>query len=273
MFFPDYHLHSHFSTDSDADINDIISQAKSNGMNSICMTDHHDLDFPFFDENGERQFQLDLPSYYKDLSSLKEQLAPDFDLRIGVELGVMPSCTDKATEFAVSHKELDFIICSTHIVDGLDPYEPEYFDKYSDAEGYRLYFEAILDTVKGYTDFDVYGHLDYIVRYGKRKFDSFEFKNYRDIFEELLKIIIHNGRGIEVNTGGLYRGMSVAHPHIDILRLYKELGGEVITVGSDAHTADRVGYGFDTAKELLLSCGFKHYCTYEKRKTSFHDIH
>ena len=272
MIFPDYHLHSEFSTDSTAALEEIIRSAKENGLTSLCLTDHHDLDFPFFDKDGNMEFQLDLPAYHKTLAKLRDEVAPDFDLRIGIELGIMPSTVQKGTAFAKDHTELDFIICSTHIVDGMDPYYPDYFEKYGEADGYRRYFEVILEALRGYTDFDVYGHLDYVVRYGPNKNRFYDPADYREIFEEILKIIIDHGRGIELNTGSLYRGLDVPHPHIDLLKLYKKLGGEIITVGSDAHTPDRIGYGFDVARDMLLAAGFTHYTTFKNRKAEFHPI-
>ena len=274
MFFPDYHLHSHFSTDSEAELHAIIESAKEKGITEICLTDHHDIDFPlaYSYEPGVMAFQLDLPTYKETISSLKEELAPDFTLRLGVELGVMPSTTKKAKAFVSANSDLDFVICSTHIVDGIDPYFPEYYEGKTDSEGFRRYFEVILETVKDFTDFDCYGHLDYIVRYGRNKNRDFSFPDYRDIFEAIFKIIIPAGRGIEINTASLYHDMDVPHPASGILMLYKEMGGEIITVGSDAHTPDKVGYGFDVARDFLLSHGFTHYCTFNHRIPEFHKI-
>ena len=272
MIFPDYHLHSEFSTDSTAPLSEIIASAKEKGLTSLCLTDHHDLDFPFFDKEGNREFQLDLQKYISKLNELQNAQTPGFDIRIGVELGVMPSVTENANEFVKEYDSLDFIICSTHIVDGMDPYYPSYFEKYGEENGYRRYFEVILEALRGYTDFDVYGHLDYCVRYGPNKNKYYDPADYRDLFEEILKIIIESGRGIEINTGSLYRGLDVPHPHFELLKLYKELGGEIITVGSDAHTPDRIGYGFDVARDLLLAAGFTHYTTFKNRKPEFHPI-
>ena len=149
---------------------------------------------------------------------------------------------------------------------------PEYFYDKTETEGYRLYFESILDNVTCIKDYDVYGHLDYVVRYGPSKSGNYIFKDYSDVFEAILKQIISDGKGIEINTGGLYKGLTFPHPKIEILKLYKELGGELITIGSDAHTPNYIGYGFDTAENLLKECGFKYYCTFKARKPIFHNL-
>lgn len=268
MIFPDYHLHSCFSSDCKTMPIDIINQAKAKGLTSVCFTDHHDIDFPILESEPDIDFQLDIEAYHKELTQLRDSVQ-DFDLKIGVELGVMPNVTDKAALYAKKHNELDFIICSTHVVDGIDPYYPEYFNSKTDKQGYLRYFEEILNTVTNFRDYNVYGHLDYIVRYGKNKSDSFDFSDYKDIMNEILKTIIDSGNGIEINTGSLYRGLKYPHPHKDILKMYKDLGGEIITIGSDSHDLEHIGYGFDVARELLLACDLSYYCTFSKRKPTF----
>ncbi len=272
MIFPDYHLHSSFSSDSSADMADNIKNAKENGITSICITDHYDIDFPVRTDEPEMDFQLDYETYIKYMSELKKKLYPDFDLRIGVEMGLMYDSKEKCSDFVKAHPEFDFIIASIHVVDNLDPYYPEYFSDKSDKEGYMKYFETILDVVKEYNDYNVFGHLDYILRCGKTKADFFDIKDYFDVFHEILKTIIQNGKGIELNTAGVYKGLGFCHPHKDILKIYKELGGEIITVGSDSHDAKHIGYGFDLAKDILLDTGFKYYCTFKGQKEEFHSI-
>ena len=217
-------------------------------------------------------FNLDIDRYYKKYHAESLALAPDFDLRVGVELGVMPSTTKKLNTFVSTHPELDFIICSLHVVDGMDPYYPEYFEDKDDRSAYRHYFETLLTCVKEFDHFNVCGHLDYIVRYGRTKADQFDIHDYEDIFRELFPILVSRGQGIEINTGSLYRGLSFPHPHTDILKMYKDAGGEIITVGSDAHHAEHIGYGFDVARDLLLSHGFRYYTTFRGQTAEFHKI-
>lgn len=269
LIFPDYHLHTSFSSDCDANIHNIIKAAKDSGLNSICVTDHYDMDFPVRDDEPDMDFYLDADSYYKYMSEIREQYAPSFDLRIGIELGVMDTTADKLNDYALSHPEFDFIIASSHIIDGLDPYYPEYFEGRSAEDAYRSYFESILYNVEHFKNYNVYGHLDYVLRYGTHKKESYDMSIYMDIFEEIFKHIIYDGKGIEINTGSLYGGLNFPHPHSDILKLYKDMGGEIITVGSDAHKPCYVGYGFDVARKVLLEHDFKYYCTYKKQKPTF----
>ena len=270
--FPDYHFHTDFSSDCDESIYSVIESARKKGLSSLCVTDHYDMDFPVRPEEPEMDFDLDIADYYKNYHQLSETLVPDFDLRIGVELGVMPSTTNKLNAFVQAHPELDFTICSLHVVDGMDPYYPEYFEGKEDLTAYRHYFETLLDCVKEFDNFNVCGHLDYIVRYGKTKAELFDIHDYSDIFYELFQILVSRGQGIEINTGSLYRGLSVPHPHPDILKMYKDAGGEIVTIGSDAHHAEHIAYGFDKAKELLLSNGFRYFTTFKEKKPEFHKI-
>lgn len=270
--FPDYHLHSFFSSDCDAKIDDIITNAKENGLSSICITDHYDMDFPVLPQEPNMTFDLDATKYYDFMSGVRDKYRDNFDFRIGVELGVMEETCDKLNIYTNNHPEFDFFIASSHLVDGLDPYYPEYFEGKTDVQAYYRYFETILYNVKHFKGYNVYGHMDYILRYGKNKADNFNIKDYSDLFEEIFKTIVYDGKGIEINTGSLYRGLDFPHPHKDILKMYKAAGGEIITVGSDAHKPQYIGYGFDVAKDLLIANGFKYYCTFKNQKPEFQKI-
>lgn len=270
--FPDYHLHSEFSSDSEAKLYDIINAAKAKGMSSICITDHYDMDFPDLPEAPGMDFDLDVDHYYTTLTALQKELAPDFDLRIGVELGMMPTTLNKLKNYVKEHSFFDFIIASVHLVDGMDPYYPAYFEGKTEHEAFSRYFENILNFAQNYEDYDVCGHLDYIVRYGAHQADNYKPGDYADIFEPLMKTIVSKGKGIEINTGSLYKNLSFPHPHPDLLDMYKRAGGEIITIGSDAHKPEFIGYGFDVAKEYLIAHGFKYYCTFKDRKPTFHKI-
>lgn len=266
MIRADYHLHSCFSSDSKTQVTEIIETAVLKGFDTICLTDHHDIDFPV-DKSGF-DFQLDAPAYLNALTKLRDEYADRIQIRIGVELGLMSHISGKAAAYANAYP-FDFIIGSSHLVNLVDPYYPEYYEGRTETEAYRAYFESILENVTAIKDYDVYGHLDYVVRYGPTKNLNFKFSDYAEVFEALLKIIIADGKGIEINTAGLYNGLGYPHPHMDILKLYKALGGEIITVGSDAHTTDKIGYGFDTAEQYLLDAGFSYYTVFKNRIPEF----
>ncbi len=262
QFIPDYHIHTEFSSDCKTPVCDLILSAKKMGFSSICITDHNDLNYP--DTPDHISFNINIDKYINTLTKIKNENC-DFDLRIGLEQGVMPSTCSILSDYSKMHPGLDFIICSSHIVDGFDPYYSEYFQGRDYKECCKNYFENILYNVCNFHDYNVYGHLDYIFRYGSgiKLSKDFNISDYKDILECILKTIISDGKGIEINTGSLYRGLDFAHPHKDILKLYHDLGGEIITFGSDSHDKIHIGYDFKKAADIAASIGFKYYCTFK----------
>ena len=159
--------------------------------------------------------------------------------------------------------DFDFIIASSHICNGKDPYYPPFYEGRSEEEAYREYFASIIDNIKKFKNFDVYGHLDYVVRYGPNMDAEYTYEKYRDLLDEILKLLIEEEKGIEINTGGVKRGLKDLHPCTEIVKRYRELGGEIITIGSDAHSPEAITAHFDRAANMLQECGFKYYTTFE----------
>lgn len=261
----DYHLHSSFSGDSDTPMEDVIRKGTDMGFTIMCITEHLDMDFP---ESTGLDFSLDMESYYNKFSTLREKYKPLLDLRFGVELGLQPHLAARHREF-IQEYPFDFIIGSSHIADGIDPYYPEFYEGRTEDEAYRSYFESILENLNAFSDVDVYGHIDYVVRYGPNKNRFYSYKKFSDIIDAILQKIIDKGLGIECNTGGIKYGLGHPNPCEDILTRYRELGGEILTIGSDAHTPKHVGYAFGQLPELLKSCGFTHYTIFKDRKAEF----
>ena len=239
MILADYHLHTSFSSDSESPMEDMIKKAISLGLKTICFTEHHDIDYP--DNPDDFDFLLDLPSYKENLFTMKEQFKDQIEINYGVELGLMPTTLKKCSNF-VKDEPFDFIIGSTHIVDFMDPYDAIYFETYPAGKGLAHYFEDILKNVSSFDDYCVYGHIDYAARYIKDPSFEFHYSDYSDLLDTILKTIIDHGKGIEVNTAGLKYGMNDPNPHHDIIKRYLELGGEIITIGSDGHCPEPVSY-------------------------------
>ena len=282
--YPDFHFHTCFSEDCETPLNDLIDTARKRGITTLCFTDHNDLDYP--QTHGE-SFYLDIDKYIPAIAKLREE-NPDLDIRIGVEQGLMPTTCERLNSYSQEHPGLDFIINSIHVVDGEDPYFPECW-VYPDGtpktadDLYTQYFEDMLYNATHFTDFNVQGHIDYIFRYGPKDDPSFKnvnsdifaneyFPKYKEIIHEILKTHIENGKGIEINTGALTRGLDFMHPHIEILKMYKDLGGEILTFGSDAHVADQLGYKIKEAMEYAKSIGFKYFTTFKNMKPEFHNL-
>lgn len=271
MIRADYHLHSSYSGDSSAPMEDMILKGIQLGLTHMCFTEHMDPDFPYPDPEEEGMFELNTDSYLYELARLKEKYASQIQLLFGVELGVQPHLRRELSIYAKSY-DFDFIIASSHLCNKKDPYYPSFYEGRSDEEAYREYFLSILDNLRAFGNFDVYGHLDYVVRYGKNKDADYCYDKYRDIFDRILETLMEKEKGLEINTGAIGYGLKELNPCTELLRRYRKLGGELITVGSDAHDPQSVARGFDRAAQILTDCGFRYYATFEKRTPEFHRI-
>lgn len=272
MILSDSHMHTCFSTDSESTPESMIQASIKRGLKSICITDHNDKDYPhpeFFDE--EEPFVFDVQQYFNQLSSLKETYKNEIDVRIGIEIGMREHLVAYYQKL-VDENAFDFVIASMHTIHGMDPYYPKYFEGKTDEQGYQEVFAETIHMLKLYDDFDVLGHMDYIVRYGRHQAQEYSYLRFADYFDEILKLIIEKGKGIEVNTSGFKYGLGFAHPHPDILRRYKELGGEIITIGADGHKPEHIAYDFEKVSVLLEACGFKYYTEFRGRKPIFQQL-
>lgn len=260
----DTHMHCQYSGDSDATQESMIQAAIQKKISGICFTDHLDIDYP---EEPEL-FLLDLPNYTASVLALKDVYKDRLPIRLGIELGLQP-------HLAALHKDIltqypfDFVIGSSHVVHGIDPYYPKFYEGRTEQEGYREYFASILENIKAFDDFDVYGHIDYVVRYGPTRNQNYHWSQYQDIIDEILKLLIEKGKGIEINTAGFKYGLGHPNPTEEIIARYRELGGEIITVGADSHKPEHVAYDFEKVPEILKNAGFTYYTVFKERKPEF----
>ena len=238
MLLSDSHIHTMFSSDSEENPVNVVNNAISLGFKHICFTDHNDFDAPL--EDGKVMFDLDFPEYIKYFQNLKESYKNKINIHIGVEQGLMRSVADRVNAYD-SAKQLDFIIGSSHLVYGEDPYYPEFWEKRSAKDTVLTYYESILDNLG----------------------------DFNDLICIILKTIIEQGKGIEVNTAGLKYGMPEPNPCLDIVKMYHDLGGEIITVGSDAHEVKFFAYRFDVVADMLKNAGFNYYTIFNERKPEF----
>ena len=267
----DFHLHSSFSGDSTAPMEDMIRSAIAKGFRSLCFTEHMDMDYPISENTPEGIFTVQTDSYLYELAKLKEAYSDKIKVLFGIELGVQPHLMRELARYARSY-EFDFIIASTHVVQKEDTYYPSFYENRTDEEAYRMYFEELLVCLKAFSNFDVFGHIDYVIRYGTYRDRDYSYDKYADLFEKIIDRLLDMEKGIEINTGGLRKGLREAHPCNAFLRRYREKGGEIITVGSDAHTPEDLGADFDKAARILTDCGFRYYTTFDQRVPSFHKL-
>lgn len=268
MITSDFHMHTSFSTDSDTAPEAMVKGALEKRLKTICITDHLDRDYPFYEELGENAFLFDMDAYFGKLRELQEKYAGRLDIRIGVELGLQPHLGGFCREITEKYP-FDFVIGSLHMMDKKDLYYREEFSELSDAQFYGRAFEETLKILDYVEAFDVLGHLDYVVRYGRDKEKEYSYEAFAPLLDEILKKIIGMGKGIELNSAGLKYGLGFCHPHPDVLGRYRELGGEIITVGSDGHKPEHIAYAFGKAREVLRECGFRYYTQYQGRSPHF----
>lgn len=260
----DTHMHTRFSGDSDANPEEMILAAEAKGLSGLCFTDHLDYDYP--EEPG--LFLLDLSSYEKGIQEFRLKYENHFPVLFGIELGLQPQVAEKNRE-AAGACPFDFIIGSSHVVHGMDPYYSRYYEGRDEDAAYREYFESILENLQTDVDFDVYGHIDYVVRYGPNRNRFYSYRKFSDVIDEILRTLIHMGKGIEINTGGFKYGLGHPNPTEEILSRYRELGGEIITIGADAHVPGHVGYAFDRVPEILTKAGFRYFTIFKNRQPVF----
>lgn len=264
MILSDYHIHTLFSGDCNSSLQSVIDSSIQKGLKEICITDHQD--FGFIADNV--LFEIDSNKYFKDIDNLKEKHFDNLIIKTGIEIGLEPDKYESINNF-ISSNNFDFVIASSHLINGKDPYYPEFFEGKSDYQAFYEYFESIVTNLELFSDFDVYGHLDYVVRYSPNKSLNYSYNTFKDIIDKILIKLLDLNKGIELNTNGYRLGLNFPNPCIDILKRYKELGGDIITIGSDAHNPEDIAYNFDIAENILSDCGFKYYCTFLNRIPQF----
>lgn len=272
----DCHMHSHHSGDSDASMESMIEAAIGAGLDTIAFTEHQDFCYANSPEGAEDKvtptsFMLNADSYLYELLNMREKYRDKIRIEFGVEVGLQKSCVKDNLIFCRDH-EYDFIIGSLHLVDGKDPYYKQFFEGRDEKEVLRQYFTEYYENIKKFHNFDVLGHLDYIIRYMPSGNREYNYAEYGDIIDEIFKELIENEKGIEINTNAMSNGMKEFHPCMAALKRYRELGGEIVTVGSDAHKPENIAEHFDKVPDVLKEAGFKYYCIYENRLPEYHKL-
>lgn len=254
-YLSDYHMHSKYSFDGIQTIEQAIEKAISMNINEICMTEHIS-----FDPDDKSYNYFNFKDYENEINELSIKYRNRIKIKTGLEAGEIHLYKDEYNK-CFSENRLDFIIGSVHNINrkGLNTNIREN----GVHATYENYFKQVLMLVQE-ADFDVLGHLDLIQRYAFNVGGVYDFNNYKEIIHEILKTLISKGKGIEVNTSGLKNNL--LFPKLEILQMYKDLNGEIITVGSDSHNYDRVGENIESTYSLLKDIGFKYVFTFENRK-------
>lgn len=258
--FADYHIHTNYSPDSSANMEDYIIQAIKLGYDDICFTDHIDYGAPFC-------YCCDVKNYLKDIKFYQQKYKDEINIKFGMEFGAQAHHAGYFQNIFNVYN-FDFIILSFHLINDKDLWDRSFQKGKTQAQFNQEYYEEIYKTIQVYTDYSVLGHLDLIRRYDD--FGEMPFEFNKEIIEKILLYVISQGKGIELNTSSFRYNLKDLMPSVDILKHYKALGGEIITIGSDCHYLNHFGYKISEMREFLKTLGYKYFCTFDKMKPSFH---
>lgn len=280
--YADYHVHTEYSDDSLYPMEEVVKDAIRLGLDEICFTDHVDYGIkPDWDGpepivwrrggSGEPDkiplANVDYPRYEAEIRKLQEKYRWQITLRMGLEFG-MQVHTIPLYEKLFARYPFDFILLSVHQVEDKEFWNQDFQRGRTREEFNRRYYEELLALVRRYRHYSVLAHPDLIARYDSA--GPWPFEKLRPILTEILKTVIADGKGIEVNTSCHRYGLKDLTPSRDILRLYRELGGTVLTIGSDSHKKEHLGAFIRETMDELKEMGFEQFCTFEGMKPVFH---
>ena len=294
MIKTDYHIHTDASVDSPTSLEDMIKQAISIGLTEICITNHADfqewkdikdwdlaniyngstplIDYVKVLPDGETcELAIkDFDGYADTYQRLSQTYADRISVLMGCELGLYAESPKDVAAYAAKYP-FDFIIGSQHTFGkhdiGLN--RETCFEGIAKRDAYTTHLTEMIQNVRNFDCFDVLGHTDYIIRYWPHDDREMHVYDFDDLLTILFKTLAEKGKGIEINTSGFRYGLGHAHPSLEILRKYRDCGGEIITVGSDAHIPQHLGNNFTDAEQMLQEAGFKAYTTFKQRKPIF----
>lgn len=279
--FCDYHVHSEFSDDSTRLVEDIVLDAIKMNMQEICFTDHVDYGIKpdhceFLDAWEDIDLTISMnvnyPVYFQSLNELKEKYKNEISIKQGLEFGIQSHRLKSYEKLYQQYKDnLDFVILSIHQVNDLEFWNYDFQNGKTEHQHYQAYYQEMYQCVQNFHHYSVLGHMDMLKRYDDREdYDAFE--QNKEIITDILKYIIADGKGIELNTSSVKYGLDDTMPSQNILKLYYDLGGRILTIGSDCHNKGELGAHIEEMKTLLKNIGFKEFCTFEKMQPIFHSL-
>lgn len=260
----DYHIHSEHSCDSKVPMDSYAQAALALGLDELCFTEH--VDYEVFNEYTHlNPFTYD--GYFSAIETMKARYAGQLTIKAGIEFGIQTHTIERYRQDAKTYP-FDFIMMSSHEINNQEFWLYAYQEGKTQLEVNRGYYENLLQLVKNTTDYSVLGHMDVIKRYDKEGILPDEA--CIDLIEAILIEVIKQGKGLEVNTSSFRYGMIDLTPSKQILSLYRSLGGDLITLGSDSHQLEQLAQHMDRVRCELKGLGFTQFCTFEKLKPIRH---
>lgn len=279
----DYHVHTEFSDDSTYPLDDVCRDAIDIGLDEICITDHVDYGIkPDVDEyrrnpslavviDGQPMLNVDYDRYIPAIMRARERYAGRLEVRCGMEFGVQSHTQARYDAlFDRLSDSLDFIILSIHQVGDKEFWTGEFQQGRTQDEYNTAYYEELLRVVDAFDNWSVLGHLDLIKRYDPA--GIWPHEKCEDIVRQILARAIEKGKGIELNTSSFRYGLPDLQPSTDILRIYRELGGRILTIGSDSHKPEHLGAHIPAVRERLRELGYTEFCTFRHMEPVFHAL-
>lgn len=275
--FVDYHVHCDYSDDSWYLMEDVIKDAINLGLKEICFTDHVDYGVKpdwqpediFLPGKNQVVKNVHYELYMNDLKRLSEKYKQQIKIKTGLEFG-MQMHTIPQFQKLYNRYPFDFILLSVHQVDNQEFWTGEFQKGKTHEESYDRYYDEMYQLVSTYKDYSVLAHMDLIRRYLDKELDMFSYNKEKII--KILKKVIADGKGIEVNTSSHRYEINGLTPSIEILKCYHELGGKIVTIGSDSHKPEHLGFQIEESKKILKKIGFSHFCTFEKMQPIFNEL-
>ncbi len=246
----DYHLHTLYSMDGKQSVYQLAQRAAELGLDEICLTEHIEPGHP--SKGIDRP--PDYPLWFKDIQLARESF-PQLAIRAGIEIGDNPLLR-RGIEAGLDALPLDYRLLSLHLVGGVDPYEPIYYEGKTQEEAYLEYVEAKGESILAFRDYDAVAHLGYVCKFAPYapEIRPLRYRHAPEAFDRLLRFMAQEGKALEINASGLIQTDSPI-PGPDLIRRFIELGGEFFVFGSDAHMTQRVYLNVLKAKEIALSQG------------------
>ena len=259
----DYHTHSEISPDGKSDMEHMCQSAIEKKIQEIVFTDHYEC---YAYGVRSRNFHSEyVRTYFEHIEKIQKKYQGILNVKSGVELG--QSYLNSSEAKNVLNHPFDYVIGSLHKLGNIDLGWIQFTESNAGYIG-DTYYRCLEELAKN-GEYDCIGHLDYYKKHCARAGLSDRFEHYRPIIKNILMHIIERGKGIEVNTGGFKYGLGHPNPTEDIIKRYHELGGEIITMGADAHVPEYVAYEFDKTAQIIKNCGFKYYTVFKNRKAEF----
>lgn len=262
----DYHVHTDTSIDARATLKEYCEKAKQLGINEFCVTNHHEL---FSVDNETYEYALNeenIVSLKREIEIMKKKY--NLQIRFGVELGYYEGREKELFDF-IKKNEFDYVLGSVHLLDGVMITSKQVLDadKSELIKRYKRYFQLLKQAIE-LRFFDCVAHFEL----PRKEMPQLEFNEYKDHAAECIVAMKKNNVGFELNTGGWRRVQREAYPRKEILSMLYEAGIRNVTLGSDCHGSEELGYGINQGLKLLVGFGFKELCTFDKRKPCFKKI-